>query len=71
MENGQSTQAAPAIPINQVLAAAKDVELKKLLRARATAEARITRAIQQATKAQAAIEEYVARRYPNDSSVTL
>lgn len=70
MATETSTQAGSSIPINQVLTAAKDVELKKLLRAKATAEARVKRAQEQVDVCDDAIEAYVARVYPAPAPVT-
>jgi len=62
METGRGSQAV--IPINSYLAAAKDTQLKLLLRQRDTAKRRVQRAIEAEAQAEREIALYVAKTYP-------
>jgi hypothetical protein len=53
-----------SIPINHYLAAARDTDLKLLLRQKATAERRVERAVAAVAEAEQAIAEYIAKTYP-------
>lgn len=53
-----------SIPINHYLAAARDTELKALLRQKATAERRVQRAIAAVAEAEQEIADYIAKTYP-------
>jgi hypothetical protein len=62
------TPSGPSIPINHYLAAAKDAELKLLLRRKATAVRRIERAQADAVQVDGEIADYIANTYPDPSA---
>jgi len=63
-QDAKPTNVGPSIPINHYLAAAKDAELKGLLRQKATAARRVERAQVAEAKAEEAIGAYIASVYP-------